>query len=226
MTLRALLFVLLACSPALADADAPTLHTRAAASSGYDIGFRIGGYGFRREGDTSVASWNECRMDGLGLFATRGLTGPLFLEAGLDAYFSADFPIANGAMDLPIDRTSGLASLAIGARTNLAPWLRAYVQLGTGVELTKVSVPYQNGARIRDDKVMPEGFFGIGMDLRIAPGTYVGASLRTLVMGNFNYDPSRLAVTDAWVAAPKAEDVFAASPSLAAQGQFYVRRDL
>jgi len=219
-----LALLVLVSSPALAEPEGSV--TARTAASGYDIGVRIGGYGFRREGDTSSANWNECRMNGIGLFATHGLTGPLFLEAGLDAYFSASFPIGGSAMDLPIDRTSGLASLAIGARTNLTPWLRAYVQLGGGLELTKVSVPYQNGPRIRDDKAMPEGFFGVGMDIRIAQGTYLGASFRTLVMGNFNYDPARLATTDAWVAAPKADDVFAATPSLATQGQFYVRRDL
>jgi hypothetical protein len=191
-----------------------------------DLGFRVGGYGFRREGDTSAKSWNECRMNGIGMFASHGLTGPLFLEAGLDAYFSADFPIAGNAGDLPIDRTSGLASLAIGARTNLAPWLRAYVQLGAGVELTRVSVPYETGERIRADKALPEGFFGIGMDLRVARGTYLGASFRMLVMGNFNYDANYLEMSDPWTAKPTPDQVFAASPSLATQGQFYVRRDL
>ena len=63
-------------------------------------------------------------------------------------------------------------------------------------------------------------------DLRIARGTYLGATLRTLAMGNFDYDPSRLHMTSPWIAAPSSTDVFSASPQLAAQAQFYLRRDL
>jgi len=87
-------------------------------------------------------------------------------------------------------------------------------------------VPYGDSGTIRDDKVLPEGFIGVGGDLRIARGTYVGASLRTLVMGNFAYDPARLQMTNPWVAAPTPSQVFDASPGLAAQGQFYLRHDL
>ena len=49
---------------------------------------------------------------------------------------------------------------------------------------------------------MPEGFFGLGIDLRVARGTYLGSSFRTLVMGNFDYDPARLDMSNGWVAAP------------------------
>ncbi len=217
MNVRLALVILFASSTALADPEG---------GSGYDVGFRVGGYGFRREGDRSTDNWNECRMNGLGMFASRGLGGPLFLEAGLDAYFSADFPIAANASDLPIDRTSGLVSVAIGARTNLAPWLRAYVQLGTGVELTRVSVPYGVNDRVQADKAMPEGFFGVGGELRVARGTYLGASFRMLVMGNFDYAIENAGMSNTWTAKPQPDQIFAASPSLATQGQFYVRRDL
>jgi len=33
-------------------------------------------------------------------------------------------------------------------------------------------------------------------------------------------------MTGPWIAAPSAGDVFSATPTLAAQGQFYLRRDL
>jgi len=197
-----------------------------AAAEGYELGLRVGGYGFHREGDNRPGEgWTECRMNGLGVFGTRQLTGPLFVEAGLDMYSSADGPLAPEATDLPVDRTSGLVSGAIGARTHLTSWLRGYVQLGAGLELTKVSVPYGE-ERIRDTKAMPEGFFGAGLDLKIAKGTYIGASFRTLVMGNFDYDPNRLDPQMGWVAPPPASDVFDASADVAAQGQFYVRHDL
>ncbi|MFN0249861.1 MAG: hypothetical protein ACKV2T_23460, partial [Kofleriaceae bacterium] len=139
-----------------------------------------------------------------------------------DMYSSAD---VTNEMDLPIDRTSGLLSGAIGVRTQVASWLRAYVQLGAGLEVTKVSVPYGD-ERIRDTKAMPEGFFGIGADLKIWKGTHIGATFRTLVMGSFDYDPSHLDPGAGWVAAPTADTVFEPTSGVAAQGQFYIRRDL
>ncbi len=194
-----------------------------AAADPMSIGFRIGGYGFRREGASSeTQSWDQCRMNGLGLFGNRTVHGPLFVEAGLDTYFSTN---QAQPTDLPIDRQSALVSVAGGVRTQVTSWLRGYAQLGVGLELTRVAVPYGDST-IRDSKALPDGFFGIGGDIRIAQGTYVGASMRTLVMGNFDYDPARLQMTNPWVAPPKASDVFAASPGFAAQGQFYVRRDL
>lgn len=185
----------------------------------YEMGVRVGGYGFRREGEQI---WDECRMNGFGIFGGRALRGPLFVEAGLDLYGS----VGEGQpMDLPVDRASGLVSTAIGARTQVASWLRGYVQIGGGVELTSVSVPYGD-ERIRDRKVLPEGFFGAGVDVRFGKKTYGGASFRTHLMGNFNYDPQRLDANAGWVAAPRSEDVFATSPDLAAQVQFYLRREI
>jgi len=194
-----------------------------AAADPMSIGFRIGGYGFRREGASSeTQSWDQCRMNGLGLFGNRTVRGPLFVEAGLDTYFSTN---QAQPTDLPIDRQSALVSVAGGVRTQVTSWLRGYAQLGVGLELTRVAVPYGDST-IRQDKTLPDGFLGIGGDIRIAHGTYVGASMRTLVMGNFDYDPARLQMTNQWVAPPRASDVFAASPGFAAQGQFYLRRDL
>jgi hypothetical protein len=217
--------ILLASSVAAAEPEA--IHASAPEPT-YDVGFRIGGYGFHREGDTSARSWTECRMNGFGVFVDRALRGPLYVEGGLDAYASQGFPIpaSSASNDLPIDRQSILASTAIGVRGQLAPWLRAYVQLGAGVELTRVAIHYGDGGdTVRDQKAMPEGFFGFGADLRIARGTYLGATLRMLVMGNFNYDPAMLK-SNQWVASPDAKTVFDASPDLASQAQFYLRRDL
>lgn len=198
-----------------------------AAAEGYELGLRVGGYGFHREGDNRPGEgWTECRMNGLGVFASRALRGPVFLEAGLDLYTSADVPFEPSATDLPIDRASGLVSAAIGIRTDLAPWLRAYVQLGAGVEVTRVAVPYGGGS-VRDTKALPEGLFGFGADLRLARRTYVGASFRMLAMGNFDYSRADLEQKEAWgFTAPDPAVVFDASLDFAAQGQFYVRRDL
>jgi len=193
--------------------------TGVAMADTYEMGVRVGGYGFRREGEQI---WDECRMNGFGIFGGRRLTGPLFLEAGLDMYGSVG---PTQMSDLPVDRASGLLSTAIGARTNVFSWLRGYVQLGGGLELTSLSVPYGD-QRISDKKVMPEGFFGAGVDIKLGSRTYGGASFRTHVMGNFDYDPQRLDMNAGWLAAPKSDEVFDASPDVAAQVQFYVRRDL
>lgn len=188
------------------------------------VGARIGGSGFRREGDTSfTGQWNECRMNGVGVFAQKSVHGPLFAEAALDTYFStADRAVS----DLQIDRQSVLVSAAIGARSDFTSWLDGYIQLGMGAELTKVSVPYGDDA-IRDDKVMPWGFLGVGGELKLGAATRVGATIRTLVMGNFNYDPARLDKTSQmWTSTPTADQVFSASPTLATQMQFFLVHDL
>jgi len=209
-----------------ARAEPLTVAARAAADRPYELGVRVGGYGFRREGDTRPGEgWTECRMNGIGVFGTRALPGPLFVEAGLDFYSTADAPLPAAEGDLPVDRMSGLVSTAIGARTHLASWARAYVQLGVGVELTRVSVPYGD-QRIRDSQALPEGFFGAGLDLRVGRHTYVGATMRFLAMGNFDYDKDRLDMSQGWAAAPTADEVFDPAPDMAAQGQFYVRHAL
>lgn len=191
----------------------------AAYADSYEMGVRIGGYGFRREGEQI---WDECRMNGFGIFGGRNVRGPLFVEAGLDLYGSVG---TGQPMDLPLDRASGLLTTAIGARTQVAPWLRGFVQIGGGIELTSVSVPYGD-TRISDHKALPEGFFGAGVDVRFGKKTYGGASFRTHLMGNFNYDPARLDSNNGWVAAPSSSEVFDASPDVAAQVQFYLRREL
>jgi hypothetical protein len=193
----------------------------------FDLGVRIGGYGFKREGDDRPGEgWTECRMDGFGVFGSRVLRGPLFVEAGLDVYGSSDVVVESAAMDLPIDRTSGLLSVAGGVRTQIAWWLRGYLQIGAGVELTRVSVPYGDET-VRDTKAMPEGFFGFGLELRVLRRTHLGASFRTLMMGNFDYSRAELEQKQDWgFSTPDPSVVFDASLDFAAQGQFYLRRDL
>lgn len=221
--MRSAIIAVLVTSSSVVFAEPVSVSTAAPPPASYELGVRVGGYGFRRDGDPRPGEgWTECRMNGLGVFGGRTLRGPLFVEAGLDMYSAAG---EAEPMDLPVDRTSGLISAAIGARTQVTSWLRGYVQLGAGVELTRVSVAYGD-QRIHDRKAMPEGFFGAGVDLRIADRTHVGATFRTLMMGNFDYDPARLDPNNGWVAAPSASEVFDASADVAAQGQFYVRRDL
>src|SRR6187402_3416747 len=95
-----------AAEPAPSTEPAPSAAAAAPARPAtYDLGVRIGGYGFKREGDDRPGEgWTECRMNGIGVFASRSLVGPLFVEAGLDMYASIDIPPESAAMDLPIDR--------------------------------------------------------------------------------------------------------------------------
>jgi hypothetical protein len=228
MRKRVLAALLLTVSSTASADSSDTPQPAASKTATYDLGVRIGGYGFRREptNDTPLgvnnAPWDECRMNGLGIFGSRALTGPLFVEAGLDMYGSIG---ASQPNDLPLDRTSGLVTTAIGARTQIASWLRGYVQLGGGVELTRLSVPYGD-QRIRDNKLLPEGFFGIGAELKLLKHTHFGANLRTHLMGNFDYNAERLDMSQGWAAPPSAGEVFDASPDVAAQGQFYIRHEL
>ena len=215
------LSVLLASTAAFAE---PMGVTADAPDPTWSVGARIGGYGFRREGNVDfTGKWDECRMNGVGVFVNRTVHGPILLEGGLDTYFSST---DREPQDLQIDRSSALISAAAGVRLDFTSWLTGWVQLGAGAELTKLSVPYGDDA-IRADKILPEGFFGVGGDIKVTRAVHLGASIRTLVMGNFNYDPQRLNMSSqAWTSTPTADQVFAATPSLAAQGQFYMRYDM
>ena len=220
---RTLVATLLTSTFAYADAD-KGVTKQADAPAVYDFGARIGGYGFRREGDTSDQQWTECQMGGIGVFASRRLQGPLYVEAGIDAYTSRGEP---APMDLPISRMSGIASVAGGARTNFTSWLRGFVQLGGGLELTRVSLPYGEDETIRDTKVMPMGFVGFGFDLRLGKKTYLGMQMRTNMMGNFNYKKEELEMKQDWgFTTPDENEVFDASLDFSAQGQFFIRRDI
>lgn len=197
----------------------------APAVSAYAFGARVGGLGFRRDEGDRRNAWDECRMNGIGVFGERALGGPAFVEAGLDLYFSESFPLPDTEADLPIDRMSGLVTAAIGLRAE-GPWrISGYAQLGVGVELTQVSVPYGED-RITDQMALPAGFLGAGGDIKIGDRTYLGANFRAHVMGNFAYDPEDLEMQPGWTSPPAAGEVFDPSPDVAAQGQFYVRRDL
>ena len=66
----------------------------------YSFGARVGGYGFRRDEGDKRSAWDECRMNGMGVFGTRTVRGALFVEGGLDLYFSETFPLPV-ADDLP-----------------------------------------------------------------------------------------------------------------------------
>jgi hypothetical protein len=205
-------------APAAADPIQPDEAT-------YAFGARVGGYGFRRDSGDRRNEWDECRMNGLGVFGQRMLGPVAFVETGLDIYFSESFPMPQTESDLPIDRVSGLVTAAIGAHAD-GPWRTSgFVQLGVGLELTRVSVPYGEES-IVDSMALPEGFLGLGGEIDVGKRTHLGMSLRTHVMGNFEYDPEDLEMQPGWTSPPAADEVFDPAPDIAAQGQFYIRHDL
>ena len=159
------------------------------------VGARVGGYGFRRPaGETGGGTgWDDCRMNGVGVFAQQGLPYGLFVELGLDAYFAA------GAPDM--DRVSGLTTVAGGARLWPGGRFSPYVNLGLGLELTRVELDDQRG-----NYALPLGFIGIGGDVRVDRFRF-GASLRVHAMG-------------------KIEDTMHPEPDLASQVQFHAMMSL
>ena len=167
-----------------------------AAANEWGFGARVGGYGFRDH----QGGWEDCRMDGVGVFAERRFGRHLFAEAGLDQYNAKADTIAREEMD----RTSTHATVAAGLR---APhrWISPYIQLGAGVELTSVSMHGHH-----EDRTLPSGFFGIGLDVRLTSHLRVGMNLRIHSMGHFDHHSEEMTVEQ----------------TPASQGQFFLRYDM
>jgi len=176
-----------------------------------NMGMRVGGYGFREATSATGegrhgTGWQACRMNGLGLFVNKGLDATFFVEGGFDTYFTDTFPTgeAMGTYDTPIDRSSGLLTVAGGARFLTDSRISPYLQVGIGAELTHVSLP---ALAMEDTALLPMGFFGAGANLRVTEKVQVGASLRVNAMGY--YDDAQF------------QSELSPTLELATQGQFY-----
>jgi hypothetical protein len=176
---------------------------------GLTMGFRVGGYGFREaaENEGGRDQWSACRMNGMGLFGHKKIRGPFFVEGGLDAYFSEEFPIGGqerGQYETPIDRLSSIISVAAGVRWFERARVSPYVLAGGGIELTRVRAPELG---LQDSAALPMGFFGFGADIKVGSRVRLGAAFRVNAMGY--YDDSQFQTE----MNPETE--------LATQGQFY-----
>lgn len=162
----------------------------------WGAGVRVGGYGFR----DAEGGWEDCRMDGVGVFAERRIGRHLFAEAGLDQYNAKADTVAREQMD----RTSTHVTVAAGLR---APhrWVSPYIQVGAGVELTSVTMDGHH-----EDRTLPSGFFGIGADLRLTRHLRAGMNLRFHSMGHFDHHSGHMEVEQ----------------TPASQGQFFLRYDM
>ena len=157
---------------------APQLGSAQESSSDIGIGIRVGGYGFREIANDESTRWTDCRMDGLGLFNTYELGGGFFTEAGLDYYQAIGRVVDEEGMD----RISVSAIGAIGFR--MFPWfvISPYVQLGGGVEYSKVT---WTGFETENNGFHPVGFLGIGSDVNIGDHVRLGMNIRALMMAGF-----------------------------------------
>ena len=196
----------------------------------YSFGMRVGGYGFRDPKADAANRWQDCRMNGLGVFVHQQFTRHLFVEGGTDVYFTDS--LLAGESDHPdnMDRISGLFTGAAGLKMYPIDRVTAYAQLGVGVELTKVRMsqpevdmePHdhdhghaqtgtQHAGDVTGEFMLPMAFVGFGADVRVGQRIHVGAAVRTYVMGHVDHHQA---------------DELTTEPELAAQGQFYVRYDL
>jgi len=155
------------------------------------IGARIGGYGFREMANANVmdeksgTGWEACRMNGLGIFATKTVSQFFFVEGAMDTYFTDAFPTgeAHGNYDTPIDRVSGLFTVAGGARLWPDKVVSPYIQAGIGAEFTRVRLP---ALGMEDTAVLPFGFFGVGATVKVGDKLRLGATLRVNAMGYYD----------------------------------------
>lgn len=176
-------------APAPAPATAPAPEAPVAVSvqaPETTVGLRSGGYGFRNTEPGQEGEWNDCKMDGSGIFAQRTLSRRFYAEAGLDFYHAKNESVDPGTMD----RASTIATIAGGVRLLPERRFSPYLQVGTGVELTKASI---HGSDAHTSGVYPMGFFGFGLDVAVARGFGLGLAVRTNVMAHFPHTEEPMA---------------------------------
>jgi len=171
--------------PALAgaDPDAEPSVTAITSPVRYSFGVRAGGYGFRNTQHSELGEWDDCRMEGAGVFAQRSLTRHLFAEVGFDLYTAKDAIATDNMTPGAMDRVSGITTAAGGARIPWR-WVQPYVQLGLGLEVTRAEMP-EHG--LEDRAVVPMGFLGVGAELFATEHLSLGANVRTNVMKHYTH---------------------------------------
>ena len=182
------------------------------------FGFRVGGYGFRNTHDPDKGEWEDCKMGGVGVFGQRSLSKFLFAEAAVDIYSAEDLQEQVEAGAVEMDRVSGIASVAAGAKMPVGRFT-PYVQTGLGIEVTRVRA---NG--MEDNAVLPMGFVGLGADVRLTDGLYFGMNFRTNVMKHYLHGHDGDDLVPAVGGGEHEHDGHLQSEyDLATQGQFFLR---
>jgi hypothetical protein len=177
------------------------------------FGARVGGYGFQSHDGSN--DWNDCRMNGFGVFGTLDANRWLFGEAALDFYAADPEHLEHG-----MDRVSTIPSLAAGLRMFPEFVLTPYVQIGAGAEWTRVDL-----AGAQSERLYPMGFIGIGTELNVLRELKLGANLRMLAAAQA--EPSAHGGAHAVpVEQPAGDQAGSGVPmrlGLAAQGQIFAR---
>lgn len=161
------------------DSDPPGAHAHSGRNA---FGFRVGGFGFRNTEPGKEGQWDDCKMNGSGVYGQRAITEHVFAEAAFDLY-QADLEVHPG-----MDRVSAVASVAAGARMFPRARFSPYVQVGAGVEWTRLEM-----GDLRQSGVYPMGFIGLGADVRITGKFHVGFAARTNVFAHFEHHDAPVA---------------------------------
>ena len=141
----------------------------------FGLGVRIGGHGFRHVRNERL-SWNDCRMDGSGLFATLDFTKHFFTELSVESYHATGKTASHG-----MDRLSMYVLGAAGARFLPDFIVSPYIQAGIGPEWTRIEV----GDHLKTT-VLAAPFFGVGGEINL--GSFkLGSHLRAYAMGAPNH---------------------------------------
>ncbi|MEZ4459949.1 MAG: hypothetical protein R3E66_09505 [bacterium] len=172
-----ILMMSLLAAPVLADEG-----TLAASSTdGQDwrvgIGARVGGYGFRQVNDEGNIDFENCRMDGTGLFFTSEFGEHIYTELAFDFYHTTAEPTRNG-----IDRLSLHSTLAAGIKFFPGHFITPNVHFGAGAEFTKAEL-----YGTKQNTIAPVGFIGVGGELNFGD-LKAGMAIRSNAMQLPEYD--------------------------------------
>lgn len=137
----------------------------------FGLGVRFGGHGFRHV-DNARSSWDDCRMNGSGLFATYDFTKSFFAEVSVDYYHATGETVADG-----MDRLSLYVLGAVGARILPEFIVSPYIQAGLGPEWTRIEV----GDHL-ETTMLAAPFLGLGAEINLG-SLKLGAHVRNYAMG-------------------------------------------
>ncbi len=134
------------------------------------FGARVGGYGFRSADGNTV--WDDCRMNGVGVFGTLDFTPHFYGQLGFDLYHA----LPSVKSDEGMDRVSTHGLLGGGARMFPNAIATPFVEAGGGMEWTRVTLA--SGAE--DKSVYPMGYLGFGGELNLTRRFKLGLGIRML----------------------------------------------
>ncbi len=135
------------------------------------MGGRIGGYGFRQVNDEGNLDFENCRMNGTGIFVTSEFGKHGYTEFAVDFYHTIAEPTRNG-----IDRLSVHTTAALGLKFLPDRLISPLIQFGGGAEFTSADV-----YGIHQAAVLPVAFLGAGGELNFGD-LKAGMAIRTNAM--------------------------------------------